>query len=179
MLVGCYKLALFLLRDKWWKFHTIIQAWQISTIPLSIMICLSSLVSLAWRSYTHGSSFPSAWWPGSCARKWHPDLCGGSGVTCRVLASCGAWTSHCGAWAPGVWALGLQQLCVAHRLSSCDLQALKSWPSSCGARAWLPCGMWNLPRPGIEPMSPALAGRFLTSGPPGTTIVLLHLLSFF
>ena len=27
--------------------------------------------------------------------------------------------------------------------------------------------MWNLPRPGIEPMSPALAGRFLTTGPPG------------
>ena len=27
--------------------------------------------------------------------------------------------------------------------------------------------MWNLPRPGIEPMSPRLAGRFLTTGPPG------------
>ena len=36
-----------------------------------------------------------------------------------------------------------------------------------GTRTLLPCGMWNLPRPGIEPMSPALAGRFLTSGPPG------------
>ena len=28
-------------------------------------------------------------------------------------------------------------------------------------------GMWNLPRPGIKPMSAALAGRFLTTGPPG------------
>ena len=28
-------------------------------------------------------------------------------------------------------------------------------------------GMWDLPRPGIEPMSPALAGGFLTTGPPG------------
>ena len=27
--------------------------------------------------------------------------------------------------------------------------------------------MWDLPGPGIEPMSPALAGRFLTTGPPG------------
>ena len=27
--------------------------------------------------------------------------------------------------------------------------------------------MWDLPRPGIEPMSPALAGRFLTTVPPG------------
>jgi len=26
--------------------------------------------------------------------------------------------------------------------------------------------MWNLPRPGIKPMSPALAGRFLTTEPP-------------
>ena len=28
--------------------------------------------------------------------------------------------------------------------------------SSCGAWAWLPCGMWNLPEPGIEPVSPAV-----------------------
>ena len=32
--------------------------------------------------------------------------------------------------------------------------------SSCAAWAWLLLCMWNLPRPGIEPMSPALAGRF-------------------
>ena len=27
--------------------------------------------------------------------------------------------------------------------------------------------MWNLPESGIEPLSPALAGGFLTTGPPG------------
>ena len=27
--------------------------------------------------------------------------------------------------------------------------------------------MWNLPEPGIEPTSPALADGFLTTGPPG------------
>ena len=27
--------------------------------------------------------------------------------------------------------------------------------------------MWDLPRPGIEPVSPALAGRVLTTAPPG------------
>ena len=27
--------------------------------------------------------------------------------------------------------------------------------------------MWDLPRPGIEPAPPTLAGRFLTTGPPG------------
>ena len=28
-------------------------------------------------------------------------------------------------------------------------------------------GMWDLPRPGVEPISPALQGGFLTTGPPG------------
>ena len=27
--------------------------------------------------------------------------------------------------------------------------------------------MWDLPGPGLEPASPALAGRFLTTAPPG------------
>ena len=27
--------------------------------------------------------------------------------------------------------------------------------------------MWDLPGPGLEPMSPALAGEFLTTAPPG------------
>ena len=31
--------------------------------------------------------------------------------------------------------------------------------------------MWNLPRPGIESMSPALAGGFLTTRPPGESWV--------
>ena len=39
--------------------------------------------------------------------------------------------------------------------------------SSCGARAQLPGGMWDLPGPGLEPASPASAGGFLTTAPPG------------
>ena len=31
--------------------------------------------------------------------------------------------------------------------------------------------MWDLPRPGLEPMSPALAGGFLTTAPPGKSTV--------
>ena len=43
--------------------------------------------------------------------------------------------------------------------------------SSCGVRAWLPHGMWDLfPRPGIELASPALEGGFLTTGPPGKSL---------
>ena len=40
-------------------------------------------------------------------------------------------------------------------------------PRSGGARAYLLRGMWDLPRPGIEPESLALAGGFLTPEPPG------------
>ena len=39
--------------------------------------------------------------------------------------------------------------------------------SSCGSRAQLLRGMWYLPRPGLEPVSPALAGGFSTTAPPG------------
>ena len=39
--------------------------------------------------------------------------------------------------------------------------------SNCGSRAQLLRGMWDLPRPGLEPVSPALAGRLLTTTPPG------------
>ena len=50
---------------------------------------------------------------------------------------------------------------------SCGLWAVEHRLSSCGAWAYLLCGMWDLPGPGFEPMSPALAGGFLTIAPPG------------
>ena len=39
--------------------------------------------------------------------------------------------------------------------------------SNCGSRAQLLRSMWDLPRPGLEPVSPALADRFSTTAPPG------------
>ena len=39
--------------------------------------------------------------------------------------------------------------------------------SSCGSRAQSLRGMWDLPRPGLEPASPASAGRLSTTAPPG------------
>ena len=41
------------------------------------------------------------------------------------------------------------------------------WLSSCGTRALLLHSMWDLPGSGIEPTSPALAGGFFTTEPPG------------
>ena len=39
--------------------------------------------------------------------------------------------------------------------------------SSCGSRDQLLRGMWDLPRAGLEPVFPALAGRLSTTVPPG------------
>ena len=54
-------------------------------------------------------------------------------------------------------------LVAEHRLQTRRL-------SSCGSRAQLLRDMWDLPRPGLEPVSPALAGRFLTTAPQGKPI---------
>ena len=51
-------------------------------------------------------------------------------------------------------------LVAEHRLQTHRL-------SNCGSRAQLLRGMWDLPRPGLEPVSPALAGGLSTTAPPG------------
>ena len=93
-----------------------------------------------------------------------------------AFSSCGAQASHCSGFSfCGARALGVQASVVVTRgLSSCVSRALERRLSSCGAHAWLLCSMWDLPRAGLEPVSPALAGEFLTTAPPGkpTTEVL-------
>ena len=69
-------------------------------------------------------------------------------VVSRDYSSCDAQASHCGGFSCVAWSLEPRQ-------------------SSCGAQAQLPCSMWNLPGPGVNPMSSALAAGFLTTGPPG------------
>ena len=51
-------------------------------------------------------------------------------------------------------------LVAEHRLQTRRL-------SDRGSGAQLLRGMWDPPRPGLEPMSPALAGRLSTTAPPG------------
>ena len=71
------------------------------------------------------------------------------GSRCVGFSSCGTGFSSCGSWA------------LERRLSSC------------GARAQLLCGMWDLPGLGLEPVSPALAVRFLTTVPQGKPLIFL------
>ena len=75
--------------------------------------------------------------------------------------------SSCGKWGPLFIAVRgerpltiVASLVAEHRL---QLRRL----SSCGSRAQLLRGMWDLPRPGLESVSPALAGRPSTTAPPG------------
>ena len=66
-------------------------------------------------------------------------------------------------WLLLLWSMGSRHV----GFSSCGSCTLEHRLSSCGTRALLLCGMWDLPRQGIEPVSPALAGGFLTAAPPG------------
>ena len=78
--------------------------------------------------------------------------------------------SSCGEWGPlfiavhGPLTIGASHhrgpLAAEHRLQTCRL-------STCGSRAQPLRSMWDPPRPGLEPVSAALAGRFSTTAPPG------------
>ena len=85
---------------------------------------------------------------------------------------CCAQASHCSGFSCcRAWALGMQaSVVVAHGVSNCGSQALELRLSSCGAQAYLLRGMWDLPGPVIEPVSPAVAGGFLTTAPPGQSL---------
>ena len=62
-------------------------------------------------------------------------------------------------------------LVAEHRLQTRRL-------SNCGSRAQLLRGVWDLPRPGLEPVSPALAGRFSTTTPPGKPQFYFYLMNY-
>ena len=80
------------------------------------------------------------------------------------LRFCARAFSSCGKWGPLFIAvrgpLTIAASLVEHRLQMRRL-------SNCGSRAQLLRGMWDPPRPGLEPASPAPAGRLPTTAPPG------------
>ena len=81
------------------------------------------------------------------------------------LRLCARAFSSCGKWGPlfivvrGPLAIAAS-LAAEHRLQTRRLR-------NCGSRDQPLRGMWDLPRPGLEPVSPALSGRFSTTAPPG------------
>ena len=65
-----------------------------------------------------------------------------------------------------------QPLAAEHRLQTRRL-------SSRGSRAQPLHGMWDPPRPGLEPLSPALTGRLSTTAPPGKPRLAFYILMCF
>ena len=81
------------------------------------------------------------------------------------LRFCARAFSNCGKWGPlFIASLGPLTIAASH-VAEHRLQMRRL--SNCGSRAQPLRGMWDLPRPGLEPMSLALAGRFSTTAPPG------------
>ena len=81
------------------------------------------------------------------------------------LRFCARAFSSCGKWGPlfitvrGPLTIAAS-LVAEHRLQTHRL-------SNCGSRAWSLHDIWDLPSPGLKPVSPALAGRFSTTAPTG------------
>ena len=66
--------------------------------------------------------------------------------------SCGVWTSHCGG------------------ISCCGSQVLGAQASVVVTLGLVAPRHWDLPGPGIKPVSLASAGRFLTTGSPEKSV---------
>ena len=86
-------------------------------------------------------------------------------VVVRGLSSCGLWAlecrlSSCGARAPG--RVGSVVCSTRALLLRCESSIVVARGLSCAAA----CGIL-VPRPGIEPASPALEGGFFTTELPG------------
>ena len=89
-----------------------------------------------------------------CTRTWL--LCGlfSSCGELGLLSSCGVRASHCGGF------------------SCCGTWAHASVVGHVGSTAQLLPGIWDLPDPEIELMSPALADGFFTTEPPGKPLAI-------
>ena len=95
-------------------------------------------------------------------------------VVSRGYSGCGVQTSH---WR-GLSCWGAQALgCPG--FGSWGSQALEHRLSSCGSWAYLLLGTWDLPGSGVGPMSPVLAGRFLSTASLGKSYFHIFLCNCF
>ena len=89
------------------------------------------------------------------------------------LRFCARAFSSCGKWGPLFIVMRGPLIIAASLVAEHRLQMRRL--SNCGSRAQLLRGMWDLPRPGLEPVSPALSGRFSTTAPPGKPLAIFLL----
>ena len=88
------------------------------------------------------------------------------------LSSCARAFSSCGKWGPLFIAVCGPLTIAASLVAEHRLQMRRL--SNCGSWAQLLRGMWDLLGPGLEPVSPALAGGFLTTAHQGSPPYLLE-----
>ena len=83
--------------------------------------------------------------------------------------------SSCSTQAQQLWSTRVHRLQQFWHAGSvgCGFWALEHGLSSCGTRAYLFCVMWDLLEPGIEHMSPALVGGFLSTVSPWKSRIFL------
>ena len=81
------------------------------------------------------------------------------------LHFCARAFSSCGKWGPLFTAVRGPLTIAASLVAEHRLQTRRL--SNCGSRAQPLRSMRDPPRPGLEPVSPALAGRPPTTAPPG------------
>ena len=98
-------------------------------------------------------------------------------MTVLSLRFCARAFSSCGKWGPPFIAVHGPLTIVASLVAEHRLQMRRL--SNCGSWAQLLHGMWDPPRPGLEPVSPALAGRLSTTAPPGKPKEKIFLLNIF
>ena len=84
-------------------------------------------------------------------------------------SSCARTFSSCSKWGPLFIAVRGPLTIAASPVAEHRLQTRRL--SNCGTWAQLLRGMWDPPRPGLEPVSPALAGRPSTTAPPGKPLL--------
>ena len=172
-----------------WLYHFALPTAKYDGITLHshqhlVLSITKSQFSVCACHYSFNLHFPNDWW---C---WASLLvlfvshvfsffnlfsCAGSSLLCTgVLWSwwvgttprCGAWASRCGGFS----------CCRAQAIGTQASAVGAPRPSSCGSCAELLHGMWNLPGPGIKPVSPELTGQFLSTVPPGKSSAVYFLL---
>ena len=100
----------------------------------------------------------------------------------QAFSSCSEWGILCCGSQPYNWG-GLS--CWGGQVLGAGLSSCSSWAlehtgfSSCGPLAKLLFGTWDLPISGLQPLLPALADRFLSTGPPREVPQCRSLRSFF
>ena len=93
------------------------------------------------------------------------------------LRFCARAFSSCSKWGPLFITVRGPLTIAASVVAEHRLQTRRL--SNCGSRAQLLRGMWDLPRPGLEPVTPALAGRFSTTAPPGKPQLIFYCSNFY